>query len=81
MPDRFCVKGISCEALSITLPVVSSELGGAGGKRILNPNKCFFFLISFPDLKLEGAYKKIIKKGVMEKTKGYFRPSKLTIIK
>lgn len=44
---------ISCEALSIILLVGSSELGGAGGKRILSPNKCFFFLTSFPDMNLE----------------------------
>lgn len=44
---------ISCEALSIILLVWSLELGGAGGKRILSPNKCFFFLTSFPDMNLE----------------------------
>lgn len=43
---------ISCEALSIIL-LVGSELGGAGGKRILRPNKCFFFFTSFPDMNLE----------------------------
>ena len=44
---------ISCEGLSISLLVGSSEFGGAGGKRILSPNKCFFFLTSFPDMNLE----------------------------
>lgn len=44
---------ISCEALSIVLLVCSLELGGAGGKRILSPNKCFFFLTSLPDMNLE----------------------------
>lgn len=43
---------ISCEALSITMLTGSSELGGAGGKRILNPNKCFFFFTSLPDMNL-----------------------------
>lgn len=57
MPDRAFVDlhplmVISCEALSITLLVGSSELGGAGGKRILRPNKCFFFFTSFPDMNL-----------------------------
>lgn len=43
---------ISCEAFSITLLVGSSQLGGTGGKRILRPNKCFFFFTSFPDMNL-----------------------------
>lgn len=42
----------SCEELSITPLVGSSELGGTGGKRTLRPNKCFFFFISFPDMNL-----------------------------
>lgn len=42
---------ISCEALSIIL-LGDWEFGGAGGKRILRPNKCFFFFTSFPDMNL-----------------------------
>lgn len=58
MPDRVLVDlhplmVISCDALSITLLVASSELGGAGGIRILRPNKCFFFFTSFPDMNLK----------------------------
>lgn len=44
---------ISCKDLSISLLAGSLELGGAGGSRILNPNKCFFFFTSFPDINLE----------------------------
>jgi len=44
---------ISWEAFSGSRSDRSSELWGAGGKRIRNPNRCFFFLISFPDMNLE----------------------------
>lgn len=44
---------ISCEALAIILLFSSSALGGVGGKRTLNPNRCFFFFTSFPDMNLK----------------------------
>lgn len=52
MVDLHPLMVISCEDLSIALLVGSSELGGTGGKRILSPNKCFFFFTSFPDLNM-----------------------------
>ena len=59
---------ISWEALSITRLVDSSELGGAGGKRILRPNKCFFFFTSFPDINLaETENKKVMGRNTQGK--------------
>lgn len=62
LPDLQPLIVISCEARSITLLVGSLQLGGAGGKRILRPNRCFFFFTSFPDMNLaetEGGVKAI----------------------
>lgn len=49
---------IPCEGCSISLLVGCSPLGGVGGNRTLSPNKCFFFLTSFPDMNLAVTTKK-----------------------
>lgn len=65
---------ISCEALSIILLVGSSALGGVGGKRILSPNKCFFFFTSFPDMNLK-------ERGMNVTTKIIYQKDILLILK
>lgn len=46
---------ISWKGSPNTVYVGSVQLGGAGGKKILRRNKCFFFFTSFPDMNLEKA--------------------------
>lgn len=58
---------ISCEALSIILLVGSSALGRVGGKRILSPNKCFFFFTSFPDMNLKDRGMNVTTKRIHQK--------------
>lgn len=43
----------SCEVPSGSLSAFKAAFGGTGGTRILKPNKCFFFFISFPDINLD----------------------------
>lgn len=43
----------SWEVPSGSFSAFRAAFGGTGGTRILKPNKCFFFFISFPDINLD----------------------------
>lgn len=42
----------SWDVPSGSFSALKATFGGTGGTRIRNPNKCFFFFISFPDINL-----------------------------